>query len=56
MLGETNREPNAEELERMRALVRRGMAAGAFGLSSGLFYTPGSFAKTEEVIALPRCR
>lgn len=54
VLGKTNREPNAEELERMRALVRRGMAAGAFGLSSGLFYTPGSFAKTEEVIALAR--
>jgi N-acyl-D-amino-acid deacylase len=54
VLGKTNRQPNAEELERMRALVRRGMAAGAFGLSSGLFYTPGSFAKTEEVIALAR--
>ena len=54
VLGKSNREPNAEELERMRALVRRGMAAGAFGLSSGLFYTPGSFAKTEEVIALAR--
>ena len=54
VLGKTNREPNAEELERMCALVRRGMAAGAFGLSSGLFYTPGSFAKTEEVIALAR--
>jgi N-acyl-D-amino-acid deacylase len=46
------REPSADELERMRALVRRAMDEGAFGLSSGLFYTPGSFAKTEEVIAL----
>jgi N-acyl-D-amino-acid deacylase len=36
----------------MQALVRRGMAEGAFGLSSGLFYAPGSFATTEEVIAL----
>jgi N-acyl-D-amino-acid deacylase len=54
VLGKANRAPNAEELERMCALVRRGMAAGAFGLSSGLFYTPGSFAKTEEVITLAR--
>jgi N-acyl-D-amino-acid deacylase len=47
-------EPTAEELDRMRGLVRRAMDDGAFGLSSGLFYTPGSFAKTEEVIALAR--
>jgi N-acyl-D-amino-acid deacylase len=54
VLGKAERAPSAEELERMCALVRRAMAAGAFGLSSGLFYTPGSFAKTEEVIALAR--
>ena len=52
VLGSANRAPTDEELERMRALVRRGMAEGAFGLSSGLFYAPGSFATTEEVIAL----
>jgi len=52
VVGGANRAPTADELERMRVLVRRGMAEGAFGLSSGLFYTPGSFAKTEEVIAL----
>jgi len=52
VMGAANRAPTAEELERMRALVRRGMAEGAFGLSSGLFYTPGSYAATEEVIAL----
>jgi N-acyl-D-amino-acid deacylase len=46
------REPTAEELEKMRGLVRRAMEQGAFGLSSGLFYAPGSFARTEEVIAL----
>ncbi len=38
----------------MRALVRQAVADGAFGLSSGLFYTPGRYAKTEEVIALAR--
>jgi N-acyl-D-amino-acid deacylase len=54
VMGSADRAPTADELERMCELVRRGMAAGAFGLSSGLFYTPGSFAKTEEVIALAR--
>jgi N-acyl-D-aspartate/D-glutamate deacylase len=38
----------------MRALVKRAMQQGAFGLSAGLFYAPGSFATTEEVIALAR--
>ena len=38
----------------MRGLVRRGMEQGAFGLSSGLFYVPGYYATTEEVIALAR--
>jgi N-acyl-D-amino-acid deacylase len=53
VMGEKQqREPTTDELERMRGLVRRAMEQGAFGLSSGLFYTPGSFAKTEEVIAL----
>jgi N-acyl-D-aspartate/D-glutamate deacylase len=38
----------------MKAMVREGMAAGAFGLSSGLYYAPGSYAATEEVIALAK--
>jgi len=38
----------------MTALVTQALRDGAFGLSSGLFYVPGSFAKTEEVIALAR--
>ena len=54
VLGGDKRAPNADELDKMRALVRRGMAEGAFGLSSGLFYTPGSFATTEEVIELTK--
>jgi N-acyl-D-amino-acid deacylase len=52
VMGSADRQATADELERMRVLVRRGMEQGAFGLSSGLFYTPGSFANTEEVIAL----
>jgi N-acyl-D-amino-acid deacylase len=52
VMGSANRPPTPEELDRMRALVRRGMQQGAFGLSSGLFYTPGSYARTDEVVAL----
>jgi N-acyl-D-amino-acid deacylase len=48
------REPTADELAKMRGLVRQAIADGAFGLSSGLFYTPGRYAKIEEVIALAR--
>lgn len=54
VMGGANRPPTSDELERMRTLVRRGMEHGAFGLSSGLFYTPGSFATTAEVIELAR--
>ncbi|MBS0393925.1 MAG: amidohydrolase family protein [Proteobacteria bacterium] len=54
VLGDASRGPSAAELERMRALVARGMCDGALGLSTGLFYPPQSFATTEEVIALAR--
>jgi N-acyl-D-amino-acid deacylase len=54
VLGDANRAPTDEELARMKALVRRGMNEGAFGLSSGLFYAPASFARTEEVIELTK--
>lgn len=54
VMGGANRAPTPEELDRMIALVKKGVADGAFGLSSGLFYTPGRFAKTEEVIALAK--
>jgi N-acyl-D-amino-acid deacylase len=55
VMGQSQRrDPTAEELEKMRALARQGRDDGAFGLSSGLFYQPGRFAKTEEVIALAR--
>jgi N-acyl-D-amino-acid deacylase len=48
------RAPTASELDRMRAWVREGVAAGAVGLSTGLIYEPGRYATTEEVIALVR--
>lgn len=52
VLGMADREPTAAELDRMKQWVRESMEAGALGLSTGLYYAPGSFAKTEEVIAL----
>jgi N-acyl-D-amino-acid deacylase len=54
VLGNSDRDPTAAELARMREYVRLGMEEGAFGLSSGLFYTPGSWSKTEEVIEMAR--
>ncbi len=43
-----------EEIDRMRALVREGMEAGAFGLSTGLEYNPMRYSSEEEVIELAR--
>ncbi|MEE4277014.1 MAG: D-aminoacylase [Halieaceae bacterium] len=52
ILGMADRAPTPEELAAMRRLVREGMAEGAWGLSSGPFYAPGSFAATDELVAL----
>ncbi len=54
VVGEAAREPTADELERMKALVAKGMCEGAVGFSTGLYYAPQSFSKTPEVIALAR--
>ena len=53
-MGMAARSPTPEELEAMKGYVRRAMDQGALGLSSGLFYLPGSYAETEEVIELNR--
>lgn len=54
VLGMEDRVADAAELDRMRALVRQGMEAGAWGLSSGPFYAPGSYADTRELVELAR--
>jgi len=54
VLGDVDRAPTGDELERMKGFVAAGMEDGALGLSTGLFYLPGSFAETEEVIELAR--
>ncbi len=52
ILGMDDRPATPEELEEMRVIVRGGMEAGAFGLSTGLIYPPGSITPTEEIIEL----
>jgi N-acyl-D-amino-acid deacylase len=54
VLGDVNRAPTAEELEKMKALVAQAMQQGAFGLSTALIYPPGHYAKTEELIELAK--
>jgi N-acyl-D-amino-acid deacylase len=54
VMGDEARAPTAEELDRMKAWVQAGMEAGALGLSTGLFYVPGNYAETEELIELAR--
>ncbi len=52
VVGRDDRAASAAELARMEALVDSAMRGGALGLSSGLYYAPGSFASTDEVAAL----
>ncbi|MCX4744871.1 D-aminoacylase [Kitasatospora sp. NBC_01287] len=52
VLGWERRAPSAAELDRMRALLAQGLSEGAVGLSSGLSYPPGMYARTEELTAL----
>ena len=54
MGGSFMRPPTAAELGRMKGLVEAAMRDGAVGLSTGLIYLPGTFAKTEEIIELAR--
>lgn len=54
VLGMKDVQPDAKQLARMQKLVERAMEQGAFGVSTGLIYQPGSFAKTEELIALAK--
>ena len=52
VIGQADRPASAEELESMRALVRQAMEEGALGVASSLIYPPGSFADTDELVAL----
>src|SRR5581483_3022379 len=54
VIGSVDRKATPAELDKMRALVGQGMEDGAFGLSTGLFYVPGTFTPTAEVIELAK--
>ena len=54
VLSLENRKATTDEIEKMKALVRQAMLDGALGLSTGLFYVPGNFTPTEEVIELAK--
>ncbi|HYC50763.1 MAG TPA: D-aminoacylase [Gemmatimonadaceae bacterium] len=54
VMGTVNRAPTVDEMRRMKALIAEAMGQGAFGISTGLRYLPGNFAKIDEVIELSR--
>jgi N-acyl-D-amino-acid deacylase len=54
VLGDVNRAPTPEELEKMKALVEQAMQQGALGISTALIYPPGHYATTEELIELAK--
>ena len=54
VLGTENRKATPEEIAKMREITRQAMLDGALGLSTGLFYVPGNFTPTEEVIELAK--
>jgi len=54
ILETKDRTPSHKELESMKSLLTESLEQGAWGLSTGLIYSPGSFAKTEELVALAK--
>ena len=54
VMNMSDRDPNDTELARMVEFSRQGMVDGGVGLSSGLYYAPGSYSKTAEVVAMAR--
>ena len=53
-MGLDDRAPTPEELKQMESIVEQAMKDGAVGLSTGLIYVPGTYAKTDEIVALAR--
>jgi N-acyl-D-amino-acid deacylase len=54
VLGNTAREPNAEELDKMRGIMETAMKAGAMGMTTALIYPPSTFAKTDELVEIAK--
>ncbi len=53
-MGMSDAAPTDPQMDLMKRLVERAMQQGAIGMSTGLYYSPGSFATTEEIIALAK--
>ena len=54
IMGNEDREPTSEELSQLETMVANAMDQGAFGISTGLKYLPGTFAKVDEIISISR--
>lgn len=54
VMKNADRAPTPAEQEQMKSLVDKAMLEGAWGMSSGLFYAPGSFAKVDELVELAK--
>lgn len=54
VIGLVNRKATSDEIEKMKSLVKEAMEQGAMGVSTGLFYVPGNYTPTEEVIELAK--
>jgi N-acyl-D-aspartate/D-glutamate deacylase len=50
VVGNADRRPSPDDIQRMRGMIAAGLSQGAWGVSAGLDYKPGGFARTEEVI------
>jgi N-acyl-D-amino-acid deacylase len=54
VMGLVNRAPSQEELQQMQGWIEKAMKEGAFGISTGLKYLPGTYAKLDEIVALSK--
>jgi N-acyl-D-amino-acid deacylase len=54
VMGMSDKQPTPQQMRLMEGLVDRSMKQGAIGMSTGLYYAPGSFSSTEEIIALAK--
>ena len=54
VMAMSDAKPTPQQMEKMKALVETAMNAGAIGISTGLYYAPGSYSSTEEVIELAK--
>ena len=54
VIGKSDKKANDRDIKAMQDLIQKEMDAGAFGMSTGLYYSPGSYSNTEEVIALAK--